>query len=107
MVEPKRYQKRKRIYTRWDKQTEEVRIVKSKDTIRPSRRFTDEIAGLTREEKDVISNYAQDLFIHFREGEFILDFLSSVGENKMKLVSRVLLSPLLAKKLVRILKERE
>jgi len=103
MVKPERYQKKKRIYTRWDKLTEEVRIISEKKLSPPiKKQFTDKI-DIPVEEKDLIAHYANELAVHFREGEFVLDFLRRAKENKLLLVSRILLSPRLVKKLIRIL----
>jgi hypothetical protein len=103
MVEPKRYQKKKRIYTRWDKLTEQVRIISDKKPF-PGvvKSFTDGTAGITIEDKDVRAVPAQELVVHHREGEFVLDFLAGSSGGKLRLVTRVIIPAKVAKKLAAI-----
>jgi hypothetical protein len=96
-----KFKKGKRVYTHWDKKTEQVTVVKSE----PAKEAPKIEISITADKE---SGVAADCFmLNFSHDEFILDFGFSVpGKNKIKVVSRVITNPACVKELLLVLKDK-
>lgn len=93
----KKYIKGKREHISWDKKSKQIRILK-KAKIPAGKKLGVEVNDHMRAK----AIYADEFLIHFNENEFIVDALKTTSPNNRKIVSRIILSPKTAKRLVEV-----
>ena len=93
------YKKGKRIYTHWDKKSEQV-TVPSKKPPKKNIPSAIEIALPIPE-----ARWANESVVFYREEECIVDFINATA-TKRRVVSRVIMSPQTAKKFMKLLQEK-
>jgi hypothetical protein len=96
-----KYKRGKRVYTHWDKKTEQVTIVKQKKALPVETRSEIEVNN------PLAGGAAANLFIiHSSRDEFVIDFgFASPNSSKAKISSRIILSPGTVKKFALALKK--
>ena|SRR3989339_227929 len=84
----------KRIYTHWDKKSEQVTVAGKarKEEPKPA-------AQLTVDLPPNVTQAANGFVVHHREGEVVIDSLLTAN-NRTRVTSRVVLSPRAVKKLI-------
>ena len=103
MVEIKRFQKGKRTYTRWGSQVKEVKVMstdkKTGERILPP--------GEIRIDEPIAQGiYANLAYLTHTETEFIFDFIfNAPGQEKPKVLSRIISSPAHTKRFLFALKD--
>lgn len=98
MGEIKRYRSGKRIYTKWDKSTKEVKVFSKKQ------KETEKQQNINLPEDEINVNVSNMFAIGYNHGEFFLDFFNLTGD-KAKLRSRIIMSPLNMKRFYKALHE--
>jgi len=95
----KKYRRGKRIYTRIDKQTKQVTVLNTKKAVkgREGNRRRGK-AFPEADDRNVEARVSDLSGISFNAEEFVLDFYRS-GRGRAKLCSRVIISPVHAKRL--------
>lgn len=101
MVKIKKYKSGKRVYTHWDKKVEQVTVYSKKKSKQKKEKKELKIhLSDMQPEANMINLFR---VTHTKE-EFIFDFFNAKGA-KAKLVSRVIVAPGTAKKLINALKK--
>lgn len=93
MTKPTRHQKKRRIYTHWDKRTTEVKIVPKTEQTKeePTNKVPLQVEVDKKNSAGVYSNFAG---VSFNIDNFIIDFVALASDKpKGKLVSRIISSP--------------
>jgi hypothetical protein len=97
-----RFKKGKRVHTRWDKNTEQVTILREKaKTVAPEQKIKVEVPADCENGK--VANLS---LVQHTSDEFVLDFgIVPPGRRAARIVARVVMAPSQVKKLAALLKK--